>query len=50
MIEEITYVVYKSNAFHMHMFLIKSILEEFDDVLSNGIFGGETLGPRQENT
>jgi hypothetical protein len=42
-----TYVVDQGYTFDMHMLSIKSVLEKSDNIMSNGILGGEAFGPRQ---
>jgi hypothetical protein len=36
------HVVHQSDALDVQMFPVESVLEEFDDIVSNGVLCGET--------
>ena len=45
--ERKAHIIDKSNAFYMHMFPVKCILQQFDHVVPDGMLGGKAFGPRK---
>lgn len=43
-----TYVVHKSDTLDIHMFPIKRILQQFDDIISDGVPGRKPFCPGQD--
>ena len=41
-------IIYQSNAFNMHMFPIKRILQQLDHIMPNRIFRREAFGPCEQ--
>jgi hypothetical protein len=41
------HIVDKSNTFYMDMFIVKGILQQFNDIVADSMLGGEGFSPRK---